>query len=251
MGSGRFILPAVLAGVATGVLAVDVTPIPVALTLALAAVTLVIGGLTRSALLAIAAISIAAFGVGAWRGEPAMAAGDRVTVANLVDGNEHDLVGTILDDPRPRGDRLQLVLGEVDVVRDGAVSRVADCVLVWLPRGIDAGSGDRLRIRSRIDLAEDFDGFAYREYLSRQGVGGIARAQSAEVISTADGPAGVLAGLRGALLGGLNDLVPEPEAALGAGILLGGRASIGAENNLSLVASCLRVDVPMSGRLMR
>ena len=32
-----------------------------------------------------------------------------------------------------------------------------------------------------IELAEDFDGFAYREFLARQGIAAIARADSAEV----------------------------------------------------------------------
>ena len=248
MGNGRFVLPAALAGVAAGVLAADSTAIPVALTLAVAAVTLGIAGISRSALVAITGITIAAFAVGAWRGGPESVVGvDKPTVADLVDGNEHDVVGTILDDPRPREDRLQLVLGDVAVARDGAVSTLADRVLVWLPRGIDAGSGDQLRIRSRIELAEDFDGFAYREYLERQRVGGIARARSAEVVSTASGPAGMLAGLRRELLGGLNDLVPEPEAALGAGILLGVRASIAPEINDAFATAGLTHVVAISG----
>ncbi len=248
MGNGRFVLPAVLAGVAAGVLAADSAAIPVAFTLAVGALMLGIAGVSRSAMIAITGITITAFGIGAWRGGPeSVTAGDKATVADLVDGNEHDLVGTILDDPRPREDRLQLVLGDVTAAHDSVVSLLADRVLVWLPRGIDAGSGDRLRIRSRIELVEDFDGFAYREYLSRQGVGGIARARSAEVISTAVGPAGVLAGLRGALLGGLNDLVPEPEAALGAGILLGVRASIAPEINDAFAIAGLPHVVAISG----
>src|SRR5688500_11646135 len=127
MGNGRFVLPAALAGVATGVLAAESAAIPGALTVAVAAAVLGIAGVSRSALFAIAGITIAAFGVGAWRGEAdSMGAGDRATIADLVDGNEHGLIGTILDDPRPREDRLHLVLGNVDIVDDGAVSQVED-----------------------------------------------------------------------------------------------------------------------------
>jgi competence protein ComEC len=57
----------------------------------------------------------------------------------------------------------------------------------------------------------------------------------------------VLAGLRGALLGGLNDLVPEPEAALGAGILLGVRASIAPEINDAFAVAGLTHVVAISG----
>ncbi len=124
---------------------------------------------------------------------------------------------------------------------------LGDRLLVWLPRGVDAGAGDRLLVISRIELAEDFDGFAYREYLARQGIAAIARADSAEVIGEASGPTAVLAGLRSTLLGGLNDLVPEPEAALGAGILLGVRSAIAPEINDAFATAGLTHVVAISG----
>ena len=142
---------------------------------------------------------------------------------------------------------MQLVLGDLAIARDGAVHRLGDRLLVWLPRGVDAGAGDRLLVVSRVELAEDFDGFAYREYLERQGVGAIARARSAEVVAQASGPAAVLAGLRATLLGGLNDLVPEPEAALGAGILLGVRSAIAPEINDAFATAGLTHVVAISG----
>jgi competence protein ComEC len=116
-----------------------------------------------------------------------------------------------------------------------------------MPRGIDAGSGDRLRIRTTAELPEDFDGFAYREYLARQGVGAIGRPRFAEVVGGATGPAAILAGARAALLAGLNAIVPEPEAALGAGILLGVRASIAPEINDAFSAAGLTHVVAISG----
>ena len=70
--------------------------------------------------------------------------------------------------------------------------------------GIDAGSGDRLASARELELPEDFDGFAYREYLARQGVGAIGRPRSAEVVDGASGAGAPLPGRAGALLGGLN-----------------------------------------------
>jgi len=249
VGAGRFVLPVSLAGVAAGVLAADVTALPVVAPVIAGASALAIGAWGRTAVIGIIGVAFIAFGVGAWRGEAAATTGhpEQASVADLVDGGEHDLVGTVLDDPRPREDRLQLVIGDIVVARDGSAIPLADRLLVWLPRGIDAGSGDRLRLRSRIELAEDFDGFAYREYLARQGVGGIARARSAEIVEVATGPGSLLSGVRGALLGGLNDLVPEPEAALGAGILLGVRASIAPEINDAFATAGLTHIVAVSG----
>jgi len=153
----------------------------------------------------------------------------------------------VVDDPRPRADRVQLVVGDVLVDRPGGPAQLADRLLVWLPRGIDARAGDRLLLRTRVELAEDFDDFAYREYLARQGIGAIARARGAEVLPGSGGPGVAMAALRGSLLHGLNRLVAEPEAALGAGILLGVRASIAPEINDAFAAAGLTHVVAISG----
>ena len=255
MGVGRFALPLALAGVAAGVLAADLQLAPPLLGVGVAAIAVVgigaqIGPSSAAGggLLLIGVIG--AFGaIGIWRHaatDPSRPT-DIPSVAILVDGDEHDMVGTVMDDPRPREDRMQLVLGELAVAIDGRQISLADRILVWMPRGIDAHSGDRLRLRARIELAEDFDGFAYREYLARQGVGAIGRPRFAEVISTASGPSALLAGTRGTLLHGLNSIVPEPEAALGAGILLGVRASIAPEINDAFATAGLTHVVAISG----
>ena len=214
MPAGSHVLPAVLGGVAAGILAAD--------SIALAHLPLVVGialtgtGLTlRWRTLLVIGVALAAFGLGSWRSQAAGPVGAGASsVATLIDGDGHEVLGTVIDDPRPREDRLQLVLGDLATANAGSVRSLGDKLLVWLPRGVDAGAGDRMLVASRIELAEDFDGFAYREFLARQGIAAIARADSAEVVGEASGPTAVLAGLRSMLLGGLNDLVPEPEAAL-------------------------------------
>jgi competence protein ComEC len=243
VGVTRLVLPATLGGVALGVLAADaigLPPWPAAIAGAAAATVAVIIRSGGPALIGVALLAVA---VGCWRGADGEPAGAGASVAVLADGAAHDLSGTVMDDPRPREDRLQLVLG--DVSADGLAR--TDRLLVWLPRGIDAHSGELVRLTSEVELAEDFDGFAYRDYLARQGIGAIARANSASVVAEASGPASVMAALRATLLGGLNDLVPEPEAALGAGILLGVRASIAPEINDAFSTAGLTHVVAISG----
>jgi competence protein ComEC len=251
MGIARWTLPVALAGVAAGILVHDLGVVPAPATLGIAGAAAVLVGVAsgrRGAIVALTGVLVLAAGLGAWRHAASIEhPAGRLVVADLVDGQEHDLTGTVTDDPRPRADRIQVVLGDVVVVHAGRAQPVADRLLVWLPRGIDARSGDRLRVQARIDLAEDFDGFAYREYLARQGVGGIVRARRAEVVAEASGPAALLAGLRSTLLGGLTAVVPEPEAALGAGILLGVRASIAPEVNASFATAGLTHVVAISG----
>ena len=242
-------LPTVLAGVAAGTLAADAVAPPLGPIGALGAIFVALGLAAGRAGMGLVGVALLSVVVGAWRGQPTEpTAAVTASVAALADGSDHDLIGTVMDDPRPREDRLQLVLGDLSFLRDGAAHRLSDRLLVWLPRGIDAASGDRLLIGSRVELAEDFDGFAYREYLARHGIGAIARAaRSAEVVAAGNGPAVAMAAIRSALLGGLNDLVPEPEAALGAGILLGVRSAIAPEINDAFSTAGLTHVVAISG----
>jgi competence protein ComEC len=254
VGAGRFVLPFTLLGVAGGILAADhgLAPahmVAVGASVALAALAAILSPGTTARVAILGSVILASAALGAWRHEAAnpMRPSERPSVAVLVDGEEHELAGTVLDDPRPREDRIQLVLGDLVAGVDGAAVPLADRLLVWMPRGIGVDSGDRLRVRTEVELGEDFDGFAYREHLARQGVGAIARAREAEVVAEAAGPAAVLAGLRAGLLSGLNGIVPEPEAALGAGILLGVRSSIAPEINDAFATAGLTHVVAISG----
>jgi competence protein ComEC len=246
MPASSLVLPAVLGGVAAGILAADsiaFAHLPVVGGIALTGIGLTL----RWRTLLVIGVALAAGGLGSWRSEAADPVGAGAnSVASLVGGG-HEVLGTVVDDPRPREDRLQLVLGDLATANDGTVRSLGDKLLVWLPRGVDAGAGDRMLVTSRIELAEDFDGFAYREFLARQGIAAIARADSAEVVGEGSGPTAALAGLRSMLLGGLNDLVPEPEAALGAGILLGVRSAIAPEITDAFATAGLTHVVAISG----
>ena len=251
MGTARFVLPATLAGVALGILLADLgaAPPPVAAATGGALAAVVAALLGRYGWLAIVlGAALLGTGAGAWRQATTDPAGSdpRASVASLVDGQDHRVSGVVADDPRPRADRLQLVLSNV-VADAEAPRRFADRLLVWLPRGHDVRAGDRIGISGRVELAEDFDGFAYREYLARQGIGAISRARGVDQLSAGGGFGAALAALRGTLLDGLNERVPEPEAALGAGILLGVRSSIAPEINDAFAAAGLTHVVAISG----
>jgi competence protein ComEC len=250
MGTTRFALPVALAAVSVGILAADSLTVPIAALLT-CGIGLSIGGVIigpRGAVMWLAGLACLTLSLGAWRGEAMGTPIDPArSVASLADGAEHQLAGTVLDDPRPREDRLQLVLGAVVATHGDARVAFEDRLLVWVPRGLDAHVGDRLLVSSEVELAEDFDGFAYRAYLLRQGIGAIARARSASIQSSGAGGLAALAAIRSTLLGGLNDLVPEPEAALGAGILLGVRASIAPEINDAFATAGLTHVVAISG----
>ncbi|HEY8177341.1 MAG TPA: ComEC/Rec2 family competence protein, partial [Candidatus Limnocylindria bacterium] len=109
-------------------------------------------------------------------------------------------------------------------------------------------AGDRLRVTSTLEAPQDFDGFAYRAYLARQGVAAIASSRGVSVVGHEQGlVADALHGARSWLLVGLNRLVPEPEAALAAGILLGVRSGIDPAINDAFTRAGLTHVIAISG----
>ncbi len=241
--------PAVLAGTAIGILAADggwgFGPLPPVLAMVVAAAGLLLRAPT---LLAAAALTMGV-GIGAWRAEATALPLGPGSLAASIGPEEWRISGVAVDDPRPRGERQQVVLDEVVLAADGHPPAPASGrLLVWLPRAVAVAGGDRLVFSGTLDEPEDFEGFAYREYLARQGVSAISSAFRVEVTGRRSAPiTDALSGLRRALLGGLNAVVPEPEAALAAGILLGVRTGIAPEINDAFARAGLTHVVAISG----
>ena len=244
-------LPATLAGVAAGILLADAGLGSAALVL------MVVGGGTAAAALLVdrpaVAVPLAAVAlglvVGGWRGAMVPMPAGAGSVSGLVGRGEIQIAGRVTDDPRPRAGTQQVVLDRVMVrTGDGRTSPVDGHLLAWLPRSVAPLVSDTVVFRAEVEAPEAFDGFDYPAYLARQGIGGIARTRTASVLpaSGAD-PARLAAELRQTLLRGLNSVIPEPEAALGAGILLGVRSSIAPQIQDSFAAAGLTHVVAISG----
>ncbi len=225
---GALLLPAALVGLAAGILLSEgqpavVTAAPlVALLGPVVALALVgIGGrIGPAGAMTVLALFVA---IGLVRGDSTRLPAGPGTVAGAIGLGELATQGTVMDEPRPREDRLQVVLD--DVVADSVVLRGR--LLAWLPRAAALVPGDRVLLRSAYELPPLLEDFDYRAYLARQGIAAVARSFEVEVVGHAGtGPADVLAALRHGLASGLESLVPEPEAALGVGILLGIRSGI-------------------------
>jgi competence protein ComEC len=248
---GPLLLPSALAGVALGIVVGDAAGAQASLQpVAVAALPVaVVGALLRWRFLLVFGVVLGGVALGAWRGAAvALPTGDG-SVAALVGPEERSLTGTAVDDPRPRGERQQVVIDRVAVIGPaGEADLVAGRVLLWLPRSAVLAAGDRIAVRAALEEPEDFEGFAYRAHLARQGVAAIASSRGADVVGNELGPIGdALHNARGLLLTGLNALVPEPEAALAAGILLGVRSGIDPAINDAFARAGLTHVVAISG----
>ncbi len=250
--ASRLALPAALVGLAVGIIATDSgAPSAALLLCAAAGVAAMAMAVVRRPATAIACAGLAVgLALGAVRGGSVALPAGQGSVPGLIGRGELRLVGTVVDDPRPRGSSQQVVLEEIIAARaEGSAHAVRGRLLATLPRAVPLAVGRRVALWAEVEAPAAFDGFDYPAYLARQGIGGLVRVREARVL---DGPARaglaeVAATVRRWLLGGLNEMIPEPEAALGAGILLGVRTSIAPEIASAFATAGLTHVVAISG----
>lgn len=252
--AGGLLLPAALGGIAIGILLAD----RAAGLVGAAPVVALAGAVVGLALTAVRGRT-GAFGIIVLAGSLGVAAGlvrgdaSRLptgpdSVSGAIGRGELALRGTAADEPRPREDRLQVVLDGVAAGSDAPTIPLRGRLLAWLPRTAALRTGDQVAFRAELEeppILEDFD---YRAYLARQGIGAVARSFSVEMVGHRSGsPTDALSGLRRGLADGLNELVPEPEAAFGVGILLGIRSGIAPDLETAFATAGLTHVVAISG----
>jgi competence protein ComEC len=214
-----------------GIVAADVTDAPLALFQAAGA-----AGVLGAALLwrrpgaRLAALLLCCAGLGAWRYEasrdPLVAARGRELA-----GREIALQGYIAADPK-RTERGQQITLQVETVQIGGKLRPrGDTVLINVATYPEFHYGQRLLVRGEADeprgarIPGEFD---YRDYLARHGVFVTMQQPSVRVLPGEAGspPLRALLALRDRCRAVLLRSLPEPQAALAVGILLGLQSSI-------------------------
>lgn len=180
-----------------------------------------------------------------------------------------ELQGWVAAEPDVR-DRTANLRLEVSGARvDGLWQPVNGTAVLVVPRYPGRAYGDQLRAAGRLEAPASLDRFDYPAYLARQGVYSIMPFPKIEVLPGAAGlaPWGWLLDLKERLARNLSRALPEPQASLARGILLGLRASIPdglmdsfnrsgtthiiviSGHNLSLLAGyLLRAGAPLVGR---
>jgi competence protein ComEC len=178
------------------------------------------------AILALAAAALAMLGVARYESTRPPAGAWGVAVYN--DLGSVRLRGVVIVEPeeRLRSQRLTVRVDGVDA--GGGWTSTKGRVLVTTRLFPRFEYGDRLEMTTRLETPPVFDTFDYREYLARQGIVSTAAFPQIVRVGTGGGTAlsRALIKIRTPLGEALQRSLPEPEAALARGILLGQRTSI-------------------------
>lgn len=150
--------------------------------------------------------------------------------ANLV-GEEAELTGTVVHPPDARESSMRIT---IEIEREGERTNL----LVAVPRYESVRIGDVVTVVGKVERPEPFEAgggrmFAYDRFLAKDGVTLMIQRGAVEVKGTSPSPwlrfLRVLGSIRAWFMGSLERALPDPESALAAGIIVGGKQGLGKE----------------------
>lgn len=146
-------------------------------------------------------------------------------------GQSATITGLVISEPRLRGDRIQFRLASEEIFVNSESTGTSGLVLAEADAGAEVQYGDRIRASGMLALAATWDTFSYADYLGRQGVFSIMQNAGLEVVDSGHGSRliAALLGLRKMVQRNIASAIPEPQAGLLTGILLGNQDGISPE----------------------
>ncbi|MDE2819331.1 MAG: ComEC/Rec2 family competence protein [Chloroflexota bacterium] len=173
------------------------------------------------------AIGLAAFALGGLR----QASVPRSSDISQYNGNSGTITGIVIAEPVLRDDRAQLRVHVDAIYVRNNWTETSGLALVETNRIASLAYGDQIRATGFLAIPATWDSFSYADYLARQGVFSIMRNAGIEVLGSGYGSPlqALLIRIKQALHGNINRALPEPQAGLLAGILLGDEQGISPE----------------------
>ncbi len=148
---------------------------------------------------------------------------DPAFVAAYNDGGWVTVEGIVDDYPDVRDTRTNLTLKAAAITVDDETHAVHGRVLIRAPRYPEYHYGDRLLVSGLLKTPPEFADFSYRDYLARRNIYAVLDRPHIEQIATGEGNPfrSAMFALKDRARDLLARLLPDPEAALLQGILLG------------------------------
>lgn len=174
----------------------------------------------RGRLIAVLALALLA---GGWRYALAQPAFDASALASYNDSGSVTVWGYVSAEPSVRATYTQLEITAEWLDAGADPKPVCGKMILNAPPYPAYAYGDRLRLQGVLETPPIFDTFSYREYLAARGVHSLMRRPQ---ITTQPGRGGSallrdIYGIKATLRRTIEDVLPDPEAGLLAGIVLG------------------------------
>lgn len=138
------------------------------------------------------------------------------------------LWGRVVGEPDVRDTYTNLRLAVDRMAIEEEERSVKGAILVWAPRYPAYVYGDELKVQGSLETPPVFEGFSYRDYLARQGIYGLLRRPQIKLLRRGGGSPSYrfLLTIKARAQSAIARILPEPEASLLTGILLGVEAGI-------------------------
>ena len=155
------------------------------------------------------------------------------------DQGAFEIKGRLVSAPDVRDKSTHLTLSVETIKLDAAWQNVEGTVLVFIPRYPAYHYGDVLKVTGELQTPPQLGDFDYRGYLAHQGIYTTMLYPGIEVLDTGQGfpPLAWVYSLRDHLAQTLAQVLPEPQASLAQGIILGIRGNIPEELNSDFTRS--------------
>jgi competence protein ComEC len=139
-----------------------------------------------------------------------------------------EIQGVVAQEPDIRDRSCLLTFSASEVIVSGERKGVSGTALIQVPRYPAYHYGDVLNVTGKLETPQPFDSFDYRTYLARQGIYSVIYYPKIQLLGQGEGvkPLQWIYSLRERLSASLARALPEPQASLAQGILLGLRSNI-------------------------
>lgn len=169
--------------------------------------------------------------LGAWRYSSAIPPLDEGSLAYYNEQGWVKLTGVVSGQPNMRDTYTNLRVAAESLALGDKEYAVTGTVLVRAPRYPEYHYGDRLEIEGLLETPPEFEDFSYRDYLARQGIHSLLRRPRITLLARDQGSFfyARLYAFKGRAQATIARFLPEPQASLLTGILLGVETGIPAD----------------------
>ncbi len=180
----------------------------------------------RKAIILIAICLIALFG-GAFCYQASLPPEDE-SCLKFYNDQEVEIKGMVKADPEVRDKTTHIRLSATEIKRDEEWQEVSGDALLFVPRYPAYEYGDVLLVKGKLEEPPKLDDFDYKGYLAHQGIYSTMLYPEIEISERGKGikPLEWVYSLRNGLSQTLTEVLPEPQASLAQGIILGKRGTI-------------------------